>query len=56
MQIRPEIFNVNINEPVFHPFSINASKCSGSSRYINDAYPKICVPDVGTKRVSVNID
>ena len=50
------MFNVNINEPVFHPFSTIASKCRGSCRYINDPYPKICVPVVGTKRVSVNID
>ena len=27
---RPEIINVNSNEPVFYPFSIKTSKCSGS--------------------------
>ena len=44
-KVRPEIINVNSNEPVFYPFSIKASKCSGSSNNINDPYAKICVPD-----------
>ena len=43
---RPEIVNVNSNEPVFYPFSIKTSKCSGSCNNINDLYAKICVPDV----------
>ena len=29
-KVRPEIVNVSSNEPVFYPFSIKASKCSGS--------------------------
>ena len=29
-KIRPEIINVNTNEPVFYPFSITVNKCSGS--------------------------
>ena len=45
-KIRPEIINVNSNEPVFYPFSIKTSKCSGSCNNINDQYAKICVPDV----------
>ena len=43
---RPEIINVNSNNPVFYPFSIKTSKCSGSCNNINDPYAKICVPDV----------
>ena len=43
---RPEIFNVNSNNPVFYPFSIKTSKCSGNCNNINDPYAKICVPDV----------
>ena len=43
-KVRPEIINVNSNEPVFYPFSIKTSKCSGSC--INDPYAKICIPDV----------
>ena len=45
-KVRPEIVNINSKEPVFFPFSIRASKCSGSSNNINDPYAKLCVPDV----------
>ena len=45
-KVRPEIINVNSNEPVFYPFSIKTSKCSGNCNNINDPYAKICVPDV----------
>ena len=45
-KVRPEIINVNSNEPVFFPFSIKTSKYSSSHNNINDPYPKICVPDV----------
>ena len=45
-KVRPEIINVNSNEPVFYPFSIKTSKCSGSCNNINDPYAKMCVPDV----------
>ena len=44
-KVRPEVINVNSNEPVFYPFSIKISKCSGSCNNINDPYEKICVPD-----------
>ena len=43
---RPEIVNVNNDEPVFFPFSIKTSKCSGCCNNINDPYAKLCVPDV----------
>ena len=43
---RPEIINVNSNNPVFYPFSIKTSKCNGNCNDINDPYRKICVPDV----------
>ena len=45
-KVRSEIINVNSNEPVFYPFSIKTSKCSGSCNNINDPYAKICVSDV----------
>ena len=45
-KVRSEIININSNEPVFYPFSIKTSKCSGSRNNINDPYAKICVPDV----------
>ena len=46
-KVRPEIVNVNSDEPVFHPFSTKTSECSGSWKNINDPYAKLCVPDVG---------
>ena len=33
-KIRPQVINVNGDEPVFFPFSIKTSKCSGSTKYI----------------------
>ena len=37
---RPEIINVNSNNPVFYPFSVKRSKCSGNCNNINDPYAK----------------
>ena len=48
-KVRPEIININSNEPVFFPYSIKGSKCSGSCNNINDPYAKVCVPDVVKK-------
>ena len=45
-KIRPEIININSNNPIFYPFSIKVSKCSGNCNNINNPYAKICVPDV----------
>ena len=42
-KVRPQIVNVNSDEPVFYPFSIKTSKCSGSCNNINDPYAKMCV-------------
>ena len=42
-KVRPEIINVNSDEPVFYPFSIKTSKCSGSCNNINHPYAKVCV-------------
>ena len=44
-KIRPEIINLNTNEPVFYPYSIKINKCKGSCNTINDPYAKICVPE-----------
>ena len=41
-KVRPQIVNVNSDEPVFYPFSIETSKCSGSCNNINDLYGKLC--------------
>ena len=43
---RPHIVNVNSSNPIFHPFSIKISKCSGNCNKFNDPYAKICVPDI----------
>ena len=45
-KVRPKIININNNEPIFYPFSIKTSTCSGSCNNISDPYAKICVPDV----------
>ena len=44
-KVRPEIINVNSNNPIYYPFSIKTSKCSGNCNNINDPYAKTCVPD-----------
>ena len=51
---RPEVINVNSNNPIFYPFSIETSKCSGSCNNINDLYAKICVPDI-VKKLDVKV-
>ena len=51
---RPEIINVNSNNPVFYHISIKTSKCSGNCNNINDPYAKIYVPDV-VKDLNVNV-
>ena len=51
-KVRPQIVNVNSDAPVFFPFSIKTSKCSGSCNNINDPYAKTCVPNV-VKNVNV---
>ena len=53
-KIRPEIVNVNSDEPVFYPFSIKTSKCSGSCNNISDPYAKKSIPDV-IKNLNVKV-
>ena len=45
-KIRPEIVNINSNNPIFHPVRIKTNKCNGNCNDINDPYAKICTPDV----------
>ena len=52
--VRPKIVNVNSDEPVFYPFSIKISKCSGSCNNINDPYAKMGVRDVA-KNLNVTV-
>ena len=53
-KVRPQIVNVNSKEPVFFPFSIKISKCSGSCNHINNPYAKLCVPDI-VKNLNVKV-
>ena len=43
---RSQVVNVNSNNPIFYPFSIKTSKCSGNCNNINNPCAKICVPNV----------
>ena len=52
--VSPQIVNVNSEEYVFFPFSIETSKCSGSCNNVNDRYEKMCVPDV-VKNLNVKV-
>ena len=53
-KVRPEIINVNSNNPVCYPFSIKVNKCSGNFNNINNPYAKICIPD-GIKDLNVKV-
>ena len=44
----------NSNNPIFYPFSIKISKCSGNCSDINDPYSKICVRDI-IKNLNVKV-
>ena len=44
-KVRPEIININSNNPMFYPFSVKINRCSSNCNNINDPYAKICVPD-----------
>ena len=50
---RPQVFNVNSNNPIFYPFSIKMSKCSGNCNNVNNPYAKICVPVIKDLNVKV---
>ena len=53
-KVRPETVNVNSNNPIFYPFSIKTSKCSGNCNNINDPYARMSVPDV-VKNLNVKV-
>ena len=44
-KVRPEIINVNSDEPSFYPYSVKINKCSGSSNNTKDPYAKMCISD-----------
>ena len=43
---RLQVININSNNPIFYPFSIKTSKCSGNCNNINYPYAKICVLNI----------
>ena len=58
-KIRPEIININNNEPSFYPYSILVNKCILLCIYIscnniNNPYAKLCVPDV-VKNMNIKV-
>ena len=53
-KVRPQIVNVNEDDPVFFPFGVKASKCSGICNNIKNSLTKLCVPDV-VKNLNVKV-
>ena len=51
---RPQVVNINSNNPIFYPFSIKICKCSGNCNNINDPYSKTCVHDT-IKNLNVEV-
>ena len=45
-KVKPQIINININEPSFYPYSVKISKRSGICNNINNPYAKLCVLDI----------
>ena len=48
-KVRPEIININSNNPIFYPFSVKINRCSGNCNNINDPCARICVPELNVK-------
>ena len=53
-KVRPQIVNVNGDDPVFFPYSVKTSKSSGSCNNINNPLGILCVPDV-VKNLNVKV-
>ena len=53
-KLRPEIVNVNSSSPIFYPFIVKTSECSGYCNNINDPYARICFLDV-VKKLKVKV-
>ena len=43
---RPEIVNINSNNPIFYPFSVKINRCNGNCNNTIDQYARIFVPDI----------
>ena len=53
-KVRPQLVNVNEDDPLFFLYNVKTSKCSGSCNNINNPLAKLCVPDV-VKNVNVKV-
>ena len=53
-KVRPEIKNIDSNEPSFSPYSILGNKYSGSCPNINDTFVKLYVSDA-FKKINVKV-
>ena len=53
-KVRPEIVNINSNDPIFYPFSIKINKCSGNCNNVSDPYATICMSDT-VKNLNVTV-
>ena len=53
-KVRPQIVNVNGDDPVFFPYRVKTSKCNGSCNNINNPPAKLCVPDA-VKNLNVKV-
>ena len=51
---RPKVIDINSNEPVFYPYSVKISKCSGACGSIKSLYATLCVPDI-VKNINVKV-
>ena len=52
-KVRPQIINVNEDDPLLFAYRVKTSKCSGSCNNINN-HAKLCVPDV-VKNLNVKV-
>ena len=53
-KVRLQLVNVNGDDPVFFPYSIKTSNCSGCCNDINNPYVKMCVTDI-VKNLNVKV-
>ena len=53
-KVKPEIININSNNPIFYPFSVKINRLSVNCNNINDPYARACVPDT-VKNLNVKV-
>ena len=53
-KVRPKIFDIDSNNPIFYPFSVKINRCSGNCNNINDPYARICLPGT-VKNLNVKV-